>query len=56
MYYDVQGEGEPSLVFAHGWLMSHEVWREQVDAFSQDHRVVRFDLRGFGRSDKPETG
>lgn len=53
-WYDVQGQGEQTLLFVHGWLMSHELWREQVAAFSRTHRVVSYDLRGFGRSDKPE--
>ncbi len=54
LFYDAQGEGEPTLLFVHGWAMSHEVWREQVAAFSPNHRVVCIDLRGFGQSGKPE--
>ena len=53
LYYDVQGEGEPALLFVHGWMMSSELWREQVAAFGKTHKVVRFDLRGFGQSSKP---
>lgn len=54
LYYEVHGSGEPTLLFVHGWTMSHEVWREQVAVFSKTHRVVTIDLRGFGQSDKPE--
>jgi pimeloyl-ACP methyl ester carboxylesterase len=53
LFYDIQGQGEPALVFLHGWLMSHEVWRNQVAYFAQHSRVVTLDLRGFGQSDKP---
>lgn len=55
LFYDIQGEGDPTLLFIHGWGMSHEVWREQVSEFSRDHRVVSVDLRGFGQSDKPQV-
>ena len=54
LFYDVQGDGDPTLLFVHGWMMSHEVWREQVPVFSQDHKVVSIGLRGFGQSDKPD--
>ncbi len=47
------GQGEP-LVFVHGWMMSHEVWKEQVSAFRGRYRIVALDLRGFGESRKPE--
>lgn len=55
LFYDIQGEGEPTLLFIHGWAMSHEVWQEQTAEFSRDHRVVSIDLRGFGQSDQPEV-
>lgn len=49
-----EGQGAPPLLFVHGWMMSHEVWREQFAAFSKVHRTVALDLRGFGASGKPE--
>lgn len=52
--YHMRGTGEPTLLFVHGWLGSLEVWEEQVAAFSESHRVVSVDLRGFGQSDKPD--
>ncbi|MDY7030273.1 MAG: alpha/beta hydrolase [Spirochaetota bacterium] len=54
LYYEVQGDGEPALLFVHGWLGSGAVWREQVPYFSQKRRVVTFDLTGYGRSAKPK--
>lgn len=53
LFYDVHGTGEPTLLFVHGWMMNHEVWREQVAAFGKTNRVVTVGLRGFGQSDKP---
>ncbi len=47
--YEVSGQGR-ALVFIHGWAQSLEIWDEQVRAFASNHRVVRFDRRGFGAS------
>ena len=54
LFYEVQGQGEPTLLFVHGWLASGEIWRAQVAEFSRRQRVVTFDLSGFGRSSKRE--
>jgi pimeloyl-ACP methyl ester carboxylesterase len=53
---NVQDEGEGSpVVLLHGWPDSHHLWRNQVPALvDAGHRVVAFDLRGFGASDKPD--
>jgi pimeloyl-ACP methyl ester carboxylesterase len=48
--YDVQGEGQPVLVFVHGWSCSREYWKEQVAHFAKKHKVVTIDLAGHGRS------
>lgn len=41
----------------HGWPLSGESWSEQVPALqSAGYRVVTYDRRGFGRSDKPAKG
>jgi pimeloyl-ACP methyl ester carboxylesterase len=53
---DTGGSGRP-VVLIHGWPLSGESWSEQVPAFSSaGYRVVTYDRRGFGRSDKPLTG
>ena len=53
---DTGGPGRP-VVLIHGWPLSGESWQEQVTAFSEAGlRVVRYDRRGFGRSDKPAGG
>ena len=48
--YDVQGEGQPALVFVHGWSCSREYWKEQVAHFAKKHKVVTIDLAGHGQS------
>ncbi|MCE2461574.1 MAG: alpha/beta hydrolase [Pseudomonadales bacterium] len=49
LYFEVAGEGE-ALVFIHGWLGSLRMWDYQAQAFAGSYRVVRCDMRGFGRS------
>jgi pimeloyl-ACP methyl ester carboxylesterase len=44
------GSSKPALLFVHGIMMDHTVWKHQVAEFSADHRVVCMDLRGYGRS------
>jgi pimeloyl-ACP methyl ester carboxylesterase len=53
---DTGGTGRP-VVLIHGWPLSGESWKAQVPALQEaGHRVVTYDRRGFGRSDKPKTG
>ena len=52
LHCETAGEGPP-LVFIHGLGSSTEDWEPQVREFSGNHRVITFDLRGHGRSDKP---
>ncbi len=48
--YDVYGEGEPALVFVHGWSCDERYWRAQIPYFSKKHRIVLLDLAGHGNS------
>ena len=53
---DTGGDGR-AVVLIHGWPMSGESWLDQVPALTAaGYRVVTYDRRGFGRSDKPRTG
>jgi pimeloyl-ACP methyl ester carboxylesterase len=51
-YYEERGQGD-ALVLIHGLGSSTRDWEVQVDAFAPTFRVITFDLRGHGRSDKP---
>ena len=44
-----EGSGPP-LLLVHGFPLDHSVWRHQIAHFSQTHRVLAPDLRGFGQS------
>ena len=50
IYYEVQGDGEPALVFIHGWCCDRSYWREQMGEFAQQYKVVTVDLAGHGES------
>jgi non-heme chloroperoxidase len=53
---DTGGSGRP-LVLIHGWPLSGESWSEQVPALTEaGYRVITYDRRGFGHSDKPSKG
>lgn len=48
--YEVQGAGEPALVFVHGWSCDRSYWDAQVAYFSPELTVVTVDLGGHGGS------
>jgi pimeloyl-ACP methyl ester carboxylesterase len=48
--YEAAGQGEPALVFVHGWSCDRSYWRAQIDHFAASHRVVAVDLGGHGES------
>ena len=53
---DSGGSGRPVLLI-HGWPLSAEAWAPQAVALrAAGYRVVAYDRRGFGWSDKPESG
>ena len=53
--FDVTGDGRPVLLL-HGFPDSGRLWRHQVPALSgAGFRVIVPDLRGYGRSGKPEA-
>jgi pimeloyl-ACP methyl ester carboxylesterase len=51
LFYEHQGDGNPPLVFVHGYACSHEDWQPQVDFFCTRQSVITCDLRGHGASD-----
>jgi len=48
--YRVVGNGQPALVFVHGWSCDQGYWDAQVPHFAQQHQVVTIDLAGHGES------
>ncbi len=55
-YTDTGGEGRP-VVLIHGWPLSGKSWASQEPALVDGgFRSIAYDRRGFGHSDKPESG
>lgn len=52
LFYESAGAGRP-LVLIHAGIADSRMWDAQMDAFAREFRVVRYDLRGFGRSTVP---
>lgn len=53
---DSGGTGRP-VVLIHGWPLSGKAWEHQVPALSAaGFRVITYDRRGFGASEKPDSG
>lgn len=53
--YTDRGDGADTVVLVHGWKGSHRLWDHVVTGLEPHHRVVAFDLRGMGESDKPRA-
>ena len=47
-----RGKGETTLLFLHGWCGDRHWWKNQVDEFARDYRVVAIDQAGHGESGK----
>lgn len=57
LHIDDSGASGRPVVLIHGWPLSAQAWEPQVCVLRHaGYRVVAYDRRGFGRSDKPESG
>jgi non-heme chloroperoxidase len=56
LYYEDHGSG-PAVVLLSGWPLDSRSWEPQLHALlAAGHRVISYDRRGFGRSDRPAEG
>jgi pimeloyl-ACP methyl ester carboxylesterase len=46
----------PAVVCIHGLTANHTCWASVADVLSPAHRLIAYDLRGRGESDKPDKG
>ena len=52
--FDVSDAGSgPAIVLLHGFPLAKEAWDAQAGALAKQARVVRFDLRGLGKTSVP---
>jgi len=54
-HHETAGSG-PAVVLVHAGICDGRMWDPQWRSLAADHRVVRLDLRGFGRSPLPPDG
>jgi pimeloyl-ACP methyl ester carboxylesterase/predicted glycosyltransferase len=56
-FFEVFGEGDRTLLLLPAWAILHSrLWKMQVPYLARHYRVVTFDPRGNGRSDRPTGG
>jgi pimeloyl-ACP methyl ester carboxylesterase len=54
IYWERFGDGEQTVLFVPPWAIVHSrIWKMQVPYFARHFRVVVFDPRGNGRSERP---
>lgn len=51
-----KGRGATPVVGIHGLTANHRCWASMAEVLAPDFRLVAYDLRGRGDSDKPGTG
>jgi 3-oxoadipate enol-lactonase len=56
LYYEEQGRGPQTVVFAHGLLLDGRMFAGQVDALKDRYRCICFDFRSQGRSEVTPGG
>jgi pimeloyl-ACP methyl ester carboxylesterase len=54
LYYESFGAGD-ALVLIHAGIMDSRMWNFQVPDLSVHFRVIRYDMRGFGKSSMPDS-
>lgn len=50
LYFEMAGAG-PTLVFTHAGFVDSGMWDTQWAEFTKSYRVIRYDMRGYGKSD-----
>ena len=55
LFYVEKGKGKP-IIFIHGWSGDHSSFLPQLEELSKEYRVIAYDHRGHGNSDRPEKG
>lgn len=53
LYYETEGDGIP-IVFIHCGYLDSRMWDSQFRLFSEKFKVIRYDVRGFGKSSSPQ--
>ncbi len=54
LYFEVEGSGHP-LVLVHAGVANLRMWDPQVPALAEHYRVIRYDTRGWGRTETDQV-
>lgn len=54
IYYETSGSGEP-VVLIHAFSVDRRMWAPQIAVLEGRFRVIRYDLRGHGKSEGPSA-
>ena len=53
IYYETKGRGFPLVLISGGGILDRRGWDQQFETFSKHYRVIRYDVRGIGKSARP---
>jgi len=56
LFYAEAGSGPETVVFSHGFLMDHTMYRAQMEALQSEYRCLAYDHRGHGGSERTAVG
>ncbi|MFX1345034.1 MAG: alpha/beta fold hydrolase [Promethearchaeota archaeon] len=53
--YEISGDkSKPKMVLIHGLFLNSDCWQEQLPTLGKEFNILRYDLRGHGRTTKPK--
>lgn len=55
-FTEIQGQGNETIVFAHGLLFNLNMFDKQVEKLQSEYQCIRFDFRGQGQSEVSDEG
>ena len=53
LYYEVAGKGFPLVLISGGGVLDTRAWDHQFETFARHYKVIRYDIRGLGKSARP---
>jgi 3-oxoadipate enol-lactonase len=55
IFYETRGQGFPIVFVSGGGILDRRGWDNQFETFAKHYRVVRYDIRGIGKSERPQA-
>lgn len=54
IHYIEKGNADKVILLLHGFALSCEIWKKNIEELSKNYRVIAPDILGFGKSDIPK--